>query len=297
MLYCTRERYCLISTQNHTCGARASIGQEGAIVKGHLLDHLHEVAALVARGRVGLLLDLDGTISEMVPEANAARVSLSVGTALQDVHTKLSLVAVVTGRPASQAKDLVGVPEITYVGNHGLELLRNGHLTVAKEVRPFAQVLEQLEESLRARFPLEGLIVESKGASFAVHTRLAKEPGKVQGEVLQAIQELSPGQVKVVMGKSVINVLPPVSLNKGTAAVSLIKEYGLSGGIFIGDDLTDLDLFRAGRKLSEGGGFASMSIGVLGPDSPPELRSEVDFTLSSVSEVEAFLSWLVVQKA
>ena len=94
------------------------------------------------------------------------------------------------------------------------------------------------------------------------------------------------------MGKTVINLLPPVNVTKGTAVISLVKEYGLSGAILIGDDVTDIDSFRAASYLSNRQGFGSISIAVAGSDSPPGLEGEVDFALSSVSEVEDFLIWL-----
>ena len=247
------------------------------------------------RGSIGLLLDLDGTISEMVPQPGAAVVSAPIKTALGQLRLRLALVAIVTGRPALEARDIVGDDELAYVGNHGLEFLVKGRTTLVEEARPYAPFLADLRVRLRARLPIPGLIFEDKGASFAVHYRHSPDPNKAHSEVYQAIQEEAGGRVKLLMGKTVINVLPPVDLTKGTAVTFLIKEYGLAGAILLGDDVTDLDAFRAASGLFGRQCFASISVAVIGLDSPRELEDEVDYTLSSVAEVEAFLIWLAKQ--
>lgn len=258
-------------------------------------DHLDEVASLLKGPPVGLLLDLDGTISELVHDPAGSTVSAAARSAVEGLRLRLALVAIVTGRAALQAQEIVGLQELTYVGNHGLERLEKGRLAVAEEARPFLPMLLELLERLKERFTAGGLVFEDKEGSFAVHYRLTENPDKAQSDLLAAVRELAGDQVKVVLGKTVINVLPLVELNKGTAAISLVKEHRLSGAIFIGDDVTDIDLFRAGNRLSDLGGFASLCIAVVGEGSPRELEEEADFTLSSVGEVEDFLTWMVKQ--
>ena len=251
------------------------------------------MAAVQQRGPIGLLLDLDGTISEIVPQPEGASVSLHIKTALSALHLRLGLVAIITGRSALQARDIVGLQELVYVGNHGLERLDKGRLTLVEEARSFAPFLEQLMAELKLRISLSGLFFEDKGASFAIHYRWVDHPEIAREKVLLAIKELAEGQVKVLLGKTVINVLPPVDVTKGTAIVSLVEEYGLSGAILIGDDVTDIDSFRSAAYLSNRKDFAGISIAVIGSDSPVELEREADFILSRVSEVEYFLNWLV----
>ena len=238
-------------------------------------------------------MDLDGTISEIVLEPDKASVSPLVRSVLKELHARLTLVAIITGRSARQARDIVGLPELIYVGNHGLEWLERDRSTLSEEARSFMPLMDQLLVRLRERFPSDGIIFEDKGGSLAVHYRLASDPDKAHNDLLEAIQELVEGRLKVLMGKTVINVLPPVSLTKGTAVTSLVSEYGLSSAILIGDDVTDIDSFRAASRLSGHRGFSSASIAVVGLDSPPELEQETDFTLASVSEVEDFLTWMV----
>ena len=265
--------------------------------RGLLSDHLGEVTALLKRGSVGLLLDMDGTISEIVPEPDAATVSPAIKSALKKLQARLALVAIVTGRSAFQAREIVGIEELVYVGNHGLETLEKGRLDLAEEARASAPFLERMLMSLRQRFPSTGLFFEHKGGSFAVHYRPAGDPERAREDVVEAIHELAAGEVRVVMGKTVINVLPPVDLNKGTAAVTLADNYALGGAVAIGDDVTDIDLLRAVGQMSRDREFSGVSIAVVTKDSPPQLESEADFTVLSVAEVESMLTWLVDQTA
>ena len=265
--------------------------------RGQLSDHLGEVTALLKRGSIGLLLDMDGTISEIVPEPDAATVSPVIKLALKKLQARLALVAIVTGRSAVQARDIVGIEKLVYVGNHGLETLERGCLELTEEARAAAPFLERMLASLRHRFPSAGLFFEHKGGSFAVHYRPAGDPERARQDVLEAIHELATGEVRIIMGKTVINVLPPVDLNKGTAAVSLIDKYALAGAVAIGDDVTDIDLLRAVGQMSRDREFSSLSIAVVSQDSPPQLEVEADFTVSSVGEVESLLTWLVEQTA
>ena len=267
------------------------------MARGPLSDHLGEVTTILNRGAVGLLLDLDGTLSEIVPGSDAATVSPTIRTALIELQARLALVAIVTGRSALKAREIVGIAELVYVGNHGLETLEKGRFDVAEEARASAPFLGRMLTCLRHRFPSAGLFFEHKGGSFAVHYRHAGDPEKAREDVLEAIQELAAGEVRVVMGKTVINVLPPVDLNKGTAAVSLVDKFALAGAVAIGDDVTDIDLLRAVSQMSRDREFSSLSIAVVSKDSPPELEMEADFTVSDVAEVEGLLTWLVEQTA
>lgn len=269
--------------------------QRVKMTKGRLLDNLDAVVPVLDTGAVGLLLDLDGTISEIVSDPEAATVAPSIRSALAALCSRLAVVAIITGRSSIYARDVVGLPELTYVGNHGLERLDLGRVTLVEEARPFLPFLKDLISRLRLRFTTEGLYFEDKGGSFAIHYRLAVDPEKACADVLDAITELAGDGAKVVPGKTVINVLPPINVSKGTAVCSLVREFRLSGGILVGDDVTDLDSFRAATHLSCQQGFSSISVAVAGQDSPPELEEEADFSCRDVAEVEKFLGWMVRQ--
>ena len=131
-----------------------------------------------------------------------------------------------------------------------------------------------------------------KTGSFAVHYRLAADPEGARDGLLASIQDTAGDRVKLIMGKTVINVLPPVELNKGTAVTHLARERHLAGAVLMGDDVTDLDAFRAARELEMAGEIRKLTVAVVDRESPPELEELSDYTLSSVSEVERVLLWL-----
>ena len=85
----------------------------------------------------------------------------------------------------------------------------------------------------------------------------------------------------------VVELRPPLEVNKGTAVCSLIEEHGLSGAIYLGDDLTDVDVFVAFRQ--EGLPFKGLTIGVIGEETVPRVARQADFTVNGVDDVERFL--------
>ena len=81
-------------------------------------------------------------------------------------------------------------------------------------------------------------------------------------------------------------------MNKGTATLDLIQEYNLQGGVYLGDDLTDIDAFRAIHVACCDFDFQGFAIGISSQEMPEKLAEEVDFTLNGVGDVERFLKWL-----
>jgi trehalose-phosphatase len=99
----------------------------------------------------------------------------------------------------------------------------------------------------------------------------------------------------VIEGKMVVNFVPAVGSDKGTAVKEVVKEHRLGGGVFMGDDVTDLDGFRAIRELRQSGGFAGLNVAVLGSDANSQVRELGDYTLAGVGEVSTFLDWLATE--
>jgi trehalose-phosphatase len=92
--------------------------------------------------------------------------------------------------------------------------------------------------------------------------------------------------------KMAIDLLPPVKANKGTALLHLIEEYHLHSGIYLGDDTSDIDAFKAIHVASHDLDFQGFAIGIINQEAPEEMEAEADFTLNGVSEVERFLQWM-----
>ncbi|MCE2465660.1 MAG: trehalose-phosphatase [Dehalococcoidia bacterium] len=235
---------------------------------------------------------MDGTLSELVSNPEDSEVSPHIRDPLQELCGKLHLVAVITGRSALQARRIVAIDDLLYVGNHGLEQLRNGELSVPVGVQPHLQPLNDLKLVLQSELAIPGVSFEDKGVSFAIHYRNAPDPEAAGLQVQEAIDREGGGAFRLVPGKMVINILPPVHLTKGTAVHDLAEGHGLEAAMYIGDDLTDLDAFRAVDDLVNDGRCEGLKIGVVGADAPREIADEADYTLGSVGEVGWFLDWL-----
>ena len=263
----------------------------------HLPSRLEDLAPFLSEERLGLFLDMDGTLSEIVERPEDARVSRNIAESLVTLAGRLSLVAVVTGRASVVAESTVGVPGLVYVGNHGLERRENGLTRLAPEAEVHRERLGRLFEALARDFSTGGFEMEDKGGSFAVHYRHTSDPDASQKRLLDALASLAGDSVKLVMGKMVVNVLPPVVLSKGTALEGLTRERRLTALVSMGDDVTDIDAFRSARELSKTGEVKAACVAVVGGGAPEELMALADYTVESVAEVEEFLSWMARELA
>lgn len=237
----------------------------------------------------GLISDVDGTLSPIAPTPQAARLDPRCHAALQRLAQRLALVAVISGRPAEEARRLVDVPEAVYVGLHGLERWERGRAWRDPRAERYLPRLRQVLERAKERIALPEVVWEDKGLLFAVHTRLAAGGPAAQARVEAALRPLvETAGLRLLTGRQVIEVLPPVEANKGKALVKVIHDYRLKGAIYMGDDRTDLDAFRALRRWSGHG----LAVGIDSAEAPPELRTEADLLLEGVSQAYEFLESL-----
>ena len=257
-----------------------------------LLEHLEEAIAPQRDGAAtGLFLDIDGTLSEIVPLPHQATISPSIKTAVATLASRLALVCVVTGRPAANGKRMVGLDELTYVGNHGMEWIHDGRVFTDPTAAPYEADVARALQAVKQACASTDAIIEEKVCSFAVHYRGSRDPDGVQRLALQAVEYQASANVRVLTGKAHINVLPPVTLNKGTAVRSLVESHKLGWALIAGDDVTDIDAFREARALADATAFRCTNVAVLGEDCPPALLELADYTLANVAEMEHFLAW------
>jgi trehalose 6-phosphate phosphatase len=239
------------------------------------------------------LTDVDGTISRMTQRPMDATVTPEARQSLRRLAQKLDLVAVVTGRAVSRAQEMVGLPEITYVGNHGFEWTHGGAVETLPEAVAARPALDGVLAAIRAVVPEDGLAVEDKGVTLAVHYRLAPDHALTRERMLAAVAPyLADGSLRLIEGGLVFNLLPNVTMDKGEAAVRLVERHGLKSVAFFGDDVTDIDAFRALRRLRDEGRANTLSVGVLSPEGPAALRDHADILLDGVHAVERVLAAL-----
>ena len=223
-------------------------------------------------GRAALFLDIDGVLAPIVADPDDARVPDETRAVLRELATRYALVACVTGRASGVARAIVGVPEVTYVGEHGLELEPEA-AEWGKRIRAFAA---------RAGWP-----AEDKPLTAAFHYRTAERPAEAR-EVLEEVAAEALGEgFRTRWGRMVLEVLPPVDASKGTAVRRLLERDGLGRALYAGDDTTDLDGFAALDGLE-----AAVRVAIASPEGPTELGERADVVLGSPAALVELLRQL-----
>ena len=241
----------------------------------------------------GLITDVDGTISKTAPTPQEAEVSSLCRQYLSILCNRLALVAAVSGRPAIQLRTMLKIDKMIYIGNHGLERWIKGHTKLTRGLKKYSKTVESALEELAPLLCMKGIRIENKGITATIHYRLCPKPEAAKRDILVALENSTPAKsLRILPGRMAINLLPPVEVNKGTAVSELIHEYNLQGGIYLGDDLTDIDAFRAMHAASRDLDFQGFAIGIISQEMPEKLAKEVDFTLNGVNDVERVLQWL-----
>lgn len=222
----------------------------------------------------GIFLDVDGTLAPIVERAEDARVPGETRRAIEELAPRYGCVACVSGRAAAEAHRLVGIDAITYAGSHGAELLEPGagEAIVAPAFAEWApRVREFVSDS-----DVGELRVEHKGAIVALHWRgLEHEEERVRA----IAREAEGAGFAIHWGRKVLEVRPPVEVNKGQAVSELIRRHELRTSLFAGDDRTDLDAFAV----------VDVCVGVRSEEGPQEIADRADVVVDGTEGVVAVL--------
>lgn len=219
-----------------------------------------------------LLLDVDGTLAPIVPRPDDARVPDETRSLLRELATRFALVACVSGRSSAEARRIVGVEELLYVGTHGLELAP-GAAVWRDQIERFAATVD---------WPPEW--IENKSLSLSLHYRQSPEPEKSHlalERIAEAAEEVG---LYSRFGRMLLEILPPVDADKGTAIRSLLDERGLTRALYAGDDTTDLDAFRALEGLELG-----VCVALTSSEAPAALIEAADIVLAGPDELVELL--------
>ncbi|QIN77764.1 trehalose-phosphatase [Rubrobacter marinus] len=234
---------------------------------------------------VAIFTDIDGTLAPIVPTPDLSEVPEELRQLLSRLAESYRIVAGISGRATPDAKKLLGLEDVVYYGNHGFEILRDGAVEVVPEAMPYEEKVRELEGLAREVLELRGAFIEDKGITASIHYRNA--PPEV-GEMSKAFVKREGERLglRITVGRGVVEARPPIRADKGTAVRRLVEEYGPERALFIGDDTTDLDAFRALEELREEGVLReSLRVGVRSDEGPPEIVSEADLVVDGVEGV------------
>lgn len=260
-------------------------------------DVADEVSRTLAREPAGLFSDFDGTLSPMAATPDGASLAPGVRDVLIALAGRIGLVGIVTGRAVDDARARVDVADLLYVGNHGLEWAERGvhvdHPVGIAAAASIAAALGQIREEVASAMTLGGLVFEDKRLSGSIHYRLSEDPiamGSALGTITHRVAAAR--GLHVASGKMVYEIRPTASVSKGTALREIALARGLRGAVFLGDDVTDVDGFRALRALRESHALSTLAVGVLTPDTAPSVIAESDVLLDGVDDVVRMLNAL-----
>lgn len=252
-----------------------------------------ELIRLLRLPRAGLLIDIDGTIAPIAATPGAARVDEGARRALARLLPHLTLVAALTGRRAADGAALINIADLPVIGNHGMETLAGGTLVADPAVAPYVAPVHRVIERLRSLPIPPGTILEDKGPTASVHYRLAPNLREARATLFDLLAPLAASEgLHLTEGRALIEIRPPVPIDKGHALRRICTTYRLEAVVMFGDDLTDVDAFHALRDLRDAGEVAGMSVGVVAPDgtAPQEVLTSVDAIATGVTGVAALLT-------
>jgi trehalose 6-phosphate phosphatase len=158
-------------------------------------------------------------------------------------------VAIISGRALADVQARIGLPELNYVGNHGLELTGKVLDGMCLPRSAPAQLeLETALERIRQEIgEIPGLYIEDKTLTASIHFRSASE--EYEGEIGYAVQAALADLPDLIAnpGRRIWEIRPRFGWDKGVALRNMLEHVDLpeEAGIYIGDDTTDEDAFRA----------------------------------------------------
>ena len=258
----------------------------------HLFFQLNRLKSVLKNKFIFLFLDYDGTLTPIVRSPDKAIISKKTMEILKGLSKNPHCrVAIISGRALKDIKNKIGLEGIIYAGNHGLEIdgpkikfkihVSSGYMTILKKIK--AVLKKKLSK-------IKGVIVEDKGLTLSVHYRLVdtKDAQFVKTIFHETLAHyIVSNKIKTRPGKKVLEIRPSLEWDKGKIVLWLLARLKFSLGkesgvpIYIGDDITDEDAFRAFRNTG-------LTVFVGNPGS-----SHAKYYLKNTQEVDEFLEQIL----
>jgi trehalose 6-phosphate phosphatase len=236
-----------------------------------------DLLAQLAWSRVILAFDFDGTLAPIVEERGAAQMRAKTRSLFARLCS-LSPCAVISGRSERDVSARLRGMSVKYiVGNHGLE--------PGTRLPVFEAAIERITPVLRAALAGSiGVDVEDKRYSLALHYRRARNKRDARTAILRAVAEL-PEAMRIIPGKLVVNVVPFHAPNKGEALLRLRALEGADTALYVGDDVTDEDVFT----IDQPGRLFTIRIGMSN-------SSAAAYYLRQQRDIDALLARMVLHR-
>ena len=249
------------------------------------LDHVQEIAR--SGDRVAVFLDYDGTLTPIVSHPQEAWLSESMRQTLRSLAARVP-VAILSGRDLDDVRGRVLVDGIVYAGSHGFDIAGAGGLRRELGVA-YLPMLDEAETELReALDEIPGAQLERKHFSVAAHYRNVNQRDAFRVALGMDAVAAKHRELRRIDEKKVYELLPDIDWNKGKAVLWLLETLGLERRnvlpIYIGDDRTDEDAFRAIEKRG---------VAILVSEQPQ--ITAASYWLNNPEDVERFLRELIAR--
>ena len=243
-----------------------------------------------------ILLDFDGTLAPLVSHPMLSEIPNDTKEILKKLkETPGVQIAMISGRPVPELMDKVGIPGICYSGSHGNVIrFAEGHVH-ENHVDPALQVIKnKLENELLKNEPFTDVWVEDKGYTLTIHfNQVERSDIDLERQTIlfldTAARAMDGEQFTMMPGHKSVEVKGQGTKNKGFAVTKILKEWQFWGSLtenygamYIGDDTTDEDAFRALKKNG-----VTIRVG------RSSINTEADYHLPDVLHVKRLLKWIL----
>ncbi|MGA8725551.1 MAG: trehalose-phosphatase [Acidimicrobiales bacterium] len=258
---------------------------------------------LDAPATTAILTDFDGTLAPIVDDPGAAAPLPGATELLVDLASRFGVVAVVSGRPVAYLEAHLDLPPAStsagtdggsrrtgpsLIGLYGLERAEpDGRIVLDPAAKRWLPTIADSAARLAAGAP-PGVLVEAKGATVAVHWRLAPEAAAWAEEAVT--EETERNLLRAYPGRMSAELRPPLDVDKGSVVAELARDS--SAACYFGDDLGDLPAFAALADLRRRRGVSTVSIGVVDDETPIEIAEAADVAVPGPGAALEILAWL-----
>jgi trehalose 6-phosphate phosphatase len=221
-----------------------------------------------------LITDVDGTLCRIVGRPERAVVPARARAALETLAERLGVVACVSGRPVEVVSRMVDVPALTYIGNHGLEVIEaDGSTRTELEPDEVGLTAEFIRQNDNPFWVAAGIRVEDKGPIQALHWRGADD--RTEQTVREIAEQAEAAGLDIHWGRKVMEVRPPGMRGKAGAVESLLEGRRARTVVFAGDDRTDLEAAVRLREMDRAGEIERLILVAVASDEGPEELVEI----------------------
>ena len=227
--------------------------------------------------QAAVFLDVDGTLAPIVERPEDAAVPEEARAEVARLAERYALVACVSGRVSVDIRRMVGVEGVEYVGVHGLE----GDTNAERFIPQLAAFAERID--------WQWTVENKAGVTLSFHYREAPDEADARRRADEIAHEAEEEGLTPHHGRKVLEVRPPVQVDKGTAVRRLLAERGIGRALYAGDDTTDLDAFRG---LEEAGLDVALKVAVASKEMNPALLTRADLVVDGPGELLGLLRTL-----